>query len=220
MAEEPRMNFYRTFYDLTTLLPERERQKVNTALLDYFFNGTEPIGLSENGMKVFNGCAGRITKSRTNAANRAAGYAQTERATDSQTEAHTEGATKRATKPPTKRVTKPSTERAAEAPTKHAPEREGEGDRDKEGEGAGVKRTRFTAPTAEEAMAYASEYAVGKGLDPSGFHAERFIDYYASVGWKVGSKPMRDWRAAIRGWVAKDCGPITEGVGADAYDRL
>ena len=48
-------------------------------------------------------------------------------------------------------------------------------------------------------MAYASEYAVGKGLDPSGFHAERFIDYYASVGWKVGSKPMRDWRAAIRG---------------------
>ena len=79
MAEEPRMNFYRTFYDLTTLLPERERQKVNTALLDYFFNGTEPIGLSENGMKVFNGCAGRITKSRTNAANRAAGYAQTER---------------------------------------------------------------------------------------------------------------------------------------------
>ena len=34
MAEEKRMNFYRTFYDLTTLLPEAERRKVNTALLD------------------------------------------------------------------------------------------------------------------------------------------------------------------------------------------
>ena len=42
MADEKRMNFYRTFYDLTTLLPEAERRKVNTALLDYFFEGIEP----------------------------------------------------------------------------------------------------------------------------------------------------------------------------------
>ena len=69
MAEEKRMNFYRTFYDLTTLLPEAERRKVNTALLDYFFEGIEPKGLSESGMKVFKGCEGRISKSRTNAAN-------------------------------------------------------------------------------------------------------------------------------------------------------
>lgn len=216
MADEPRMNFYRTFYDLTTLLPERERQKVNTALLDYFFNGTEPIGLSENGMKVFNGCAGRITKSRTNAANRAAGYAQTERATDCPTEQPTEGATKRATKPPTERATKVPTKEL----TKHAPEREREGDIEKEGDSAGVKRARFTAPTVEEVRGYAEEYAASKRLDPSDFSAERFVDHYASTGWRVGKSPMRDWRATVRNWVRSDCRELAGEVPGSVYDSL
>ena len=63
MATERRMNFYESFYGLTSLLPERERQKVNTALLDYFFEGKEPEGLSDQGSKVFEGCRGRINAS-------------------------------------------------------------------------------------------------------------------------------------------------------------
>lgn len=89
MAEEKRMNFYRTFYDLTTLLPEAERRKVNTALLDYFFEGIEPKGLSESGMKVFKGCEGRISKSRTNAANVANRYSDS-KPTNAPTEPLTE----------------------------------------------------------------------------------------------------------------------------------
>jgi hypothetical protein len=27
-----------------------------------------------------------------------------------------------------------------------------------------------------------------------------FVDYYASVGWKVGRNPMKDWRSALSGW--------------------
>ena len=34
--------------------------------------------------------------------------------------------------------------------------------------------------------------------------AERFVDYYASIGWRVGKNPMKDWRAAVRAWVKKD----------------
>lgn len=30
--------------------------------------------------------------------------------------------------------------------------------------------------------------------------AQRFADYYASVGWRVGGQPMHDWRAALRRW--------------------
>ncbi len=30
--------------------------------------------------------------------------------------------------------------------------------------------------------------------------ATRFLDYYASNGWKVGKNPMKDWKAAARGW--------------------
>lgn len=63
-----------------------------------------------------------------------------------------------------------------------------------------VKRksaSRFTPPTIEEVANYAQEK--GYAIDP-----ERFIDYYESVGWKVGQKPMKDWRAAMRTWAARD----------------
>lgn len=174
------MNFYRTFYDLTTLLPETERRKVNTALLDYFFEGIEPKGLSASGMKVFKGCEGRISKSRTNAANVASRY------DDSKD-------TNEPTKAATESVTKPETNDATEPP----PERERE--RDKEGDTG--KRARFRAPAPEEVAEYARSYAASKGLLLAGFDAERFCDYYASRGWKVGKAPMKDWKATVRNWL-------------------
>jgi hypothetical protein len=42
-----------------------------------------------------------------------------------------------------------------------------------------------------------AEYCREKGLD---MDAERFFDWYASKGWKVGRDPMKDWRAAARNW--------------------
>lgn len=58
-------------------------------------------------------------------------------------------------------------------------------------------RTRFSPPSVQEI----EEYCTEKGflLD-----AERFVDYYASIGWRVGKNPMKDWRAAVRTWVKKD----------------
>jgi len=54
-------------------------------------------------------------------------------------------------------------------------------------------QNRFVPPTLEEVMAYCAER--GNSVD-----AQRFIDFYESKGWMVGSSPMRDWRAAVRGW--------------------
>jgi len=54
-------------------------------------------------------------------------------------------------------------------------------------------KNRFVPPTLEEVMAYCAER--GNSVD-----AQRFIDFYESKGWMVGSSPMRDWRAAVRGW--------------------
>ncbi len=34
--------------------------------------------------------------------------------------------------------------------------------------------------------------------------AQRFVDFYASKGWLVGSSPMTDWRAAVRRWEQRD----------------
>ncbi|WP_373097022.1 hypothetical protein [Collinsella bouchesdurhonensis] len=176
MAEEKRMNFYRTFYDLTTLLPEAERRKVNTALLDYFFEGIEPKGLSDSGMKVFKGCEGRISKSRTNAANVANRYGDS-------------------------KPTKATTNDDSGAATKHAPERERE--RDKEGVKERGKAARFRAPSPAEVADCAQQFAESRRLDLNAldFDPERFVDFYAQKGWMVGKAHMKDWRATVRNWV-------------------
>lgn len=61
-----------------------------------------------------------------------------------------------------------------------------------------VKRARFEPPTVEEVRAYAQE----KGW--TAFDPDRFVDFYESKGWRVGNQPMRDWKAAARGWVSRD----------------
>lgn len=73
---------------------------------------------------------------------------------------------------------------------------------------------RFTAPTPDEVAAYASERGIA-------IDAERFCDFYASKGWRVGSSPMRDWRAAVRNWAARDRSErkVTESAD-DEYSRL
>lgn len=68
-----------------------------------------------------------------------------------------------------------------------------------------VKRKRFKPPTPQEADAYAAEWCRETGYDPSGFSGGKFTDFYASKGWMVGKSPMRDWKAAARNWIVKDC---------------
>lgn len=69
------------------------------------------------------------------------------------------------------------------------------------GEGAKAPNARtrgkFSPPTADEVKAYASD----KGLT---LDADRFVDFYAAKGWKVGNTPMKDWRAAARNWARDD----------------
>lgn len=68
-----------------------------------------------------------------------------------------------------------------------------------------VKRKRFKPPTPQEADAYAAEWCRENGYDPSGFAGSKFVDFYASKGWMVGRSPMKDWKAAARNWIVKDC---------------
>ncbi len=53
----------------------------------------------------------------------------------------------------------------------------------------------FVKPSVTDVEQYCSEN--GYNID-----AERFVDYYESKGWVIGSKsPMKDWQAAVRTWV-------------------
>lgn len=72
----------------------------------------------------------------------------------------------------------------------------------------------FKKPTVREVQDFCQQK--GYNLD-----AEHFVAYYESVGWKVGSHPMKSWRHAIITWLKKnqgkqlslhtaDCTPTTD----------
>lgn len=62
------------------------------------------------------------------------------------------------------------------------------------------KERRFIPPTLEEVSAYCKER--NNNVDP-----QRFIDFYASKGWKVGDQGMKDWKACVRTWEGRDKKP-------------
>lgn len=59
------------------------------------------------------------------------------------------------------------------------------------------EKTAFSPPTVEMVKDYCR--TSGHTID-----AEAFVDWFTSVGWKVGSKPMKDWQAAVRNWERRD----------------
>jgi len=78
-----------------------------------------------------------------------------------------------------------------------APEgREGKGREGKGRERERASRVRFAPPSLVEVAEY--------GKEIPGLNAEAFCDFYASKGWKVGSQPMKDWKAAARNWRRRD----------------
>lgn len=72
---------------------------------------------------------------------------------------------------------------------------------------------RFTPPSVDEVAAYCRER--GNGVD-----AQRFVDFYASKGWKVGSSGMKDWRAAVRNWERQDNTKNGGGKNGGNYDGI
>lgn len=74
-------------------------------------------------------------------------------------------------------------------------------------------RKRFTPPTVEDVEAYCRER--GNGVD-----AQRFVDFYASKGWKVGNAGMKDWHAAVRNWERRDDMKNGGGKNGGNYDGI
>ena len=76
----------------------------------------------------------------------------------------------------------------------------------------GVKeKLRFSPPTLEEVASYCRERQ-------NDVDAERFVDFYAAKGWKVGNQPMKDWKAAVRTWEHHSSGPVKV-VSAQQYEQ-
>ena len=80
---------------------------------------------------------------------------------------------------------------------------------------ANRKTSRFVPPTVEEVRAYCQERR-------NAVDAQRFVDYYTANGWTQGrGKPIKDWRAAVRTWEAREAQrptPVHPAPAAADYD--
>ena len=61
------------------------------------------------------------------------------------------------------------------------------------------KEKRFKKPTLEEVELFILDNSYQDEVN-----AEVFYSYYESKGWKVGKSPMKDWKAAVRGWASRE----------------
>lgn len=70
----------------------------------------------------------------------------------------------------------------------------------------------FERPSVEEVKAYMDEQ--GTPID-----AVHFTDYYDSVGWRIGTRPMADWKAAARMWERTEKARAAEAAQKEAERR-
>jgi len=60
------------------------------------------------------------------------------------------------------------------------------------------KKKRFKEPTPEEVANQFSLKGVTDPLEPQKFYA-----HYSANGWYVGRSKMKNWRAAVAGWILR-----------------
>jgi predicted phage replisome organizer len=60
---------------------------------------------------------------------------------------------------------------------------------------------KFSPPTLEQI----TEYMTERKIYNANLEAEKFFDYYSTIGWVVGKakNKMKDWKAAVRNWTRK-----------------
>ena len=176
--------FYRSYYDALKNLPEKERAKVLFAILEYALDEQEQNKLEGVCAACFLLIRPTLDSGRIKAANRKNKTKTNEEQNENKAETRAEQNRKEKEKEREREVEK---EREVEV------ERENDSSPPK----APVAARRFTPPTVEDVAAYCRER--GSNVD-----AQRFVDFYASKGWKVGNTGMKDWHAAVRNWESRD----------------
>lgn len=180
------------YWDALSGMPKKTQDEVFGALIRLYFKGEEDAGLKGVSEALFKAFKGRVILAKK------------------KSEA---GSTKHQNdiKPESKRESEPhQNDIETDVPLAKS-EREREIVKEPSPNGDVKKTKRFVPPTHDEVASYAAE----RGRPD--FNAERFCDYYASNGWKVGRNPMKDWKATVRTWLSKD-EPRKEARDAEAFD--
>jgi hypothetical protein len=72
-------------------------------------------------------------------------------------------------------------------------------------------KKRFEKPTAQQVAEYAK--SILYNVD-----GQSFLDFYESKGWLIGKSPMKDWKAAVRNWKARNQKEATTQGGVNPWD--
>lgn len=173
--------YVKAYYDWieqTAALSDAERGRLFIAVLEYARSGLEPKldGRESILFPVFRATIDRDNKiAKTNAQNGALG-----------------GRGNKATESELKRNKATESELKPTQEKRHKTQ-----EKDKDKDESKKAHGRFAPPSVEEVVSYCRERK-------NGVDAQRFVDFYASKGWKVGNNPMKDWKAAVRTWEGRD----------------
>ena len=179
------LKVWTSFREIIEPLNDGERGRLFTAMLEYAELGTLP---------EFKGNERFIWPSAKQAIDRAAEKADTLRQNGA-----------KGGRPPKQNKEEPneSKENQTEAKESFPFDKEKEKEKEKE-----IKETtltggkekppaRFSPPTVDEVASYCRDRQ-------NDVNAQRFVDFYAAKGWKIGQNPMKDWKAAVRTWEQRD----------------
>lgn len=198
------MNLFDSHVEGAQRLPQRDKEKFYTALIEYVYFGREPdLSASPAADAAFTMILPVLETSRKKAeAGRKGGLANSKTASEAEAE---EEANHQAN----------GEADAKQGDQQNAENEEAKGKCKGNSKSKGKKNpcVRFSAPTPEQV----AEYAAEKNLT---LNPHRFCDYYASKGWKVGSSPMKDWKAAARNWSRRDSKGVALDAESQRYARL
>ena len=198
------LKIWTSFREVIDPLNDGERGRLFTAMLEYAELGTLP---------EFKGNERFIWPSAKQAIDRAAEKADTLRQNGA-----------KGGRPPKQNQRKPNETKENQTEPNETKENQTEPYNNKEKEkelkettltgGKEKPQARFSPPTVGDVADYCRERG-------NAVNAQRFVDFYAAKGWRIGKEPMKDWRAAVRTWEARDNEPgkPVKTVSAQQYEQ-
>lgn len=191
------MQIYDSFIEAGQDMPQRDRERFYTAVIEYLAYGFEP-DVSGCAKAVLTAIMPSLEKSRVAyVKGKKGGRPQT------QTKEEQESRTAKNEKAECGKTEKQNSENDESRTPKTTKPKDKDKDRRKDTTPNGVvekNHRAFSPPSAAEIEGYAKS----KGIR---IDAERFRDYYAAQGWRLSNgNAMKDWKAAVNNWARRDQG--------------
>lgn len=184
--------FFKSFYESIKNLEDKYQLELYNAICEYSLYGTDPVGLSPIATALFTLMKPNIDSStRRYDANvnngKKGGRPKKNKLEENPTETQ-----EKTNDNPNETQIEPNQNLNVDKDVDVDKDLDKDVDVDKE-KNIKKKANRFSKPTIQQIQEYCNSR--NNNVD-----ANRFYDYYETVGWKVGKNPMKDWKAAIRTW--------------------